>query len=176
MGNQHSKAAKSYTRKAAYAVVLAAAGIALSPYTSFPIGIAKINPTQHFINMLGAVLLGPFWAMVTAAVIGLIRNVMGVGTILAFPGGMIGAILAGYLFRYTRNLYIGAFGEVIGSGIIAPVVSSLFFAPVLMGKAIPLVALIPSFLASSVTGAILGIISVKALIRADILYPESYNA
>ncbi|RPH52488.1 MAG: energy coupling factor transporter S component ThiW [Desulfobacteraceae bacterium] len=175
MKSNHTEPAGNYTRKAAYAVVLAAAGIALSPYTSLPIGIAKINPTQHFINMLGAVLLGPFWAMVTAAVIGLIRNVLGVGTILAFPGGMIGAILAGYLFRYTRNLHIGAFGEVIGSGIIAPVVCSVFFAPVLMGKAIPLLALIPSFLASSVTGAILGVIALKALFRADILYPESHE-
>jgi energy-coupling factor transport system ATP-binding protein len=175
MEKEKSKQAKSYTRKAAYAVVLAAAGIALSPYTSFPVGIAKINPTQHFINMLGAVLLGPYWAMVTAAVIGLIRNIMGVGTILAFPGGMIGAIAAGFLFRYTRILYVGALGEVIGSGIIAPVVSSLFFAPVLMGKAIPMLALIPSFLASSVTGAILGVIAVKALFKADILHPESHK-
>ena len=84
------------TRKVAYAVVLVAIGVALAPYTSFPIGIAKVNPTQHFVNVLGAVILGPWWAMIIAAIIGVIRNVMGVGTLLAFPGGMIGAFFSGF--------------------------------------------------------------------------------
>ena len=62
------------TRKTAYAVVLVAIGVALAPYTSFPIGIAKVNPTQHFVNVLAAVLLGPWWAVLTAAVIAVLRN------------------------------------------------------------------------------------------------------
>lgn len=156
------------TRKAAYAVILVAIGVVLAPYTSFPIGIAKVNPTQHFVNVIGAVLLGPWWATIIAAIIGIIRNAMGVGTLLAFPGGMIGAFLAGYFYRWLRNVYAGAGGEVIGTGFIAPVVSALFVAPVLMGKAIPLLALIPSFLASTVAGAILGILALKMLARAGI--------
>ncbi|MFQ5772175.1 MAG: energy coupling factor transporter S component ThiW [bacterium] len=159
---------KTDTRKAAYAVVLVAIGVVLAPYTSFPIGIAKVNPTQHFVNVVGAVLLGPWWATVIAAVIGTIRNAMGVGTLLAFPGGMIGAFLAGYLYRYTRKVYVGAGGEVIGTGFIAPVVSALLVAPVFMGKAIPLFALVPSFLASTAAGAILGVLALKMLQRAGI--------
>ena len=157
------------TRKVAYAVVLVAIGVVLAPYTSFPIGIAKVNPTQHFVNVIGAVLLGPWWATIIAAVIGIIRNVMGVGTLLAFPGGMIGAFLAGYFYRWSRHVYAGAGGEVIGTGFIAPVVSALFVAPVFMGKAIPLLALVPSFLASTVAGAILGVLAVKMLHRAGIV-------
>ena len=157
------------TRKVAYAVVLVAIGVVLAPYTSFPIGIAKVNPTQHFVNVIGAVLLGPWWATIIAAVIGIIRNVMGVGTLLAFPGGMIGAFLAGYFYRWTHNVYAGAGGEVVGTGFIAPVVSALFVAPVFMGKAIPLLALVPSFLASTVAGAILGVLAVKMLHRAGIV-------
>ncbi|MEA3407728.1 MAG: energy coupling factor transporter S component ThiW, partial [Chloroflexota bacterium] len=42
------------TRKIAQAVILVAIGVALSPFTSFPVGIAKVNPTQHFVNVLGA--------------------------------------------------------------------------------------------------------------------------
>jgi len=163
---------KSQTRKTAYAVVLVAIGVALAPYTSFPVGIAKINPTQHFVNVLGAVILGPWWAVVIAAVIGAIRNMMGVGTLLAFPGGMIGAFLAGYAYLLTRKIYVGALGEIIGTGLIAPVVSAVFVAPILMGKAIPMIALIPSFLASSVVGAVLGILGVKLLQRADIIQQE----
>ena len=157
------------TRKVAYAVIFVAMGVALAPYTSFPVGIAKINPTQHFVNILSAVLLGPWWAVTVAAIIGLIRNAMGVGTLLAFPGGMIGAFLAGYLYRQTRNLYAGAGGEIFGTGILAPVVSALLVAPVFMGKAIPVLALIPSFLGSTIAGAILGVLAVRMLERADLV-------
>jgi len=154
-------------------VVLVAIGVALAPYTSFPIGVAKVNPTQHFVNVVGAVILGPWWATVIAVIIGIIRNVMGVGTLLAFPGGMIGAFLAGFFYRRTLNLYVGAIGEVLGTGFIAPVVSAMFVAPVLMGKAIPLFALIPSFLASTVAGAIIGVLALKLLKRADIVQLEA---
>ena len=167
-----SNGMKSQTRKTAYAVVLVAIGVALAPYTSFPVGIAKINPTQHFVNVLGAVILGPWWAVIIAAVIGAIRNMMGVGTLLAFPGGMIGAFFAGYAYLFTRKIYFGALGEIIGTGIVAPVVSAVFVAPILMGKAIPMIALIPSFLASSVVGAVLGILGVKLLRQADIIQQE----
>ena len=163
------------TRKVAYAVVLVAIGVALAPYTSFPIGIAKVNPTQHFVNVIAAVVLGPWWAAIIAAVIGVIRNAMGVGTLLAFPGGMIGALLAGFFYRFRWNIYDGAIGAVIGTGFIAPVVSALFVAPVLMGKAIPLLALIPSFLASTVVGAVLGVLALKLLHRADIIELKSYS-
>ncbi|PJC74321.1 MAG: energy coupling factor transporter S component ThiW, partial [Syntrophobacterales bacterium CG_4_8_14_3_um_filter_58_8] len=128
---QIKKKTPTDTRKVAYAVVLAAIGVALAPYTSFPVGIAKVNPTQHFINVLAAVLLGPWWAVVTAAVIAVLRNVLGVGTLLAFPGGMIGALLAGLLYRQTRNIYAGAGGEIVGTGFIAPVVSAFLIAPFL---------------------------------------------
>ena len=164
---------KTDTRSVAYAVVLVAIGVALAPYTSFPIGIAKVNPTQHFVNVVGAVLLGPWWAVIIATIIGIIRNVMGVGTLLAFPGGMIGAFLAGILYQQTRKILLGATGEVIGTGFIAPVVSALFVAPVLMGKAIPLFALIPSFLASTLAGAIIGVLAIKLLQRADIVHLEA---
>jgi len=166
---QIKKKTPTDTRKVAYAVVLAAIGVALAPYTSFPVGIAKVNPTQHFINVLAAVLLGPWWAVVTAAVIAVLRNVLGVGTLLAFPGGMIGALLAGLLYRQTRNIYAGAGGEIVGTGFIAPVVSAFLIAPFLMGKMIPLFALVPSFLVSTVAGAALGILALKLLQRADMI-------
>ena len=166
------KSLKTDARSVAYAVVLVAIGVALAPYTSFPIGIAKVNPTQHFVNVVGAVLLGPWWAVIIATIIGIIRNVMGVGTLLAFPGGMIGAFLAGLFYQLWRKLTLGAAGEIIGTGFIAPVVSALFVAPVLMGKAIPLFALIPSFLASTLAGAILGVLALKLLQRSDIISLE----
>ncbi|GAB4557809.1 MAG: hypothetical protein Kow0047_02470 [Anaerolineae bacterium] len=156
------------TRPVAQAIVLIALGVALAPFTSFPIGIAKINPTQHFINVVGAVLLGPWWAVAIAAIIAILRISMGVGTILAFPGGMIGALLAGLTYRYTRNIYLAAVGEVFGTGILAAIVSGLWVAPFLMHKTMSLSLLIASFLGSTVVGSILGVAALKALEQAGI--------
>jgi len=154
------------TRKVARALILVAIGVAISPFTSIPIGIAKINPAQHFVNVVGAVLLGPWWATGVALVIGILRNALGTGTLLAFPGGMIGAFLAGLAYRYTRNLYLGALGEIIGTGILGAVVSVLIIAPVFMGKAMAMGALIIAFLGSTIVGSILGILGLKLLQRA----------
>ncbi len=156
---------QSTTRQVAQAVILVAIGVALAPFTSFPVGIAKINPTQHFVNVVGAILLGPWWAVAIAAIIGIIRNAMGVGTLLAFPGGMIGAFIAGYVYRYTRNIYLGALGEIIGTGIIAAVVSAVFVAPVFMGKTMAMSLLIASFLGSTIVGSVIGVLALKLLER-----------
>jgi hypothetical protein len=101
------------TRKVARAVILVAIGVALSPFTSIPIGIAKINPVQHFVNVLGAVLLGPWWATGIALITGILRNALGTGTLLAFPSGMIGAFIEGFFYRYTRNIYLSALGAIL---------------------------------------------------------------
>jgi energy coupling factor transporter S component ThiW len=156
----------SQTRTVARAVILVAIGVALSPFTSIPIGIAKINPTQHFVNVVSAVMLGPWWAAGVAMIIGVLRNALGTGTLLAFPGGMIGAFLAGVLYRLTRNVYLGALGEIIGTGVIGAVVSALLVAPFLIGKGMALGALIIAFSGSTILGSVLGVLALKILERA----------
>jgi len=157
------------TRTVAYAVVLVAMGVALAPYTSLPVGIARINPTQHFINVVGAVLLGPYWAVAVAFAVGLIRNALGLGTLLAFPGGMIGAFLAGLAYRLRPRPLMAAMGEILGTGGIAPIVSAALVAPVFMGKAIPLLGLLPSFLGSTLAGSVLGILALRLLEKAELI-------
>ena len=55
---------------------------------SFPILGAKCAPVQHVINVLSAILLGPWYALIQAFLSSLIRNVLGMGTLFAFPGSM----------------------------------------------------------------------------------------
>jgi energy-coupling factor transport system ATP-binding protein len=157
------------TRTVARAIILIAFGVALSPFTSIPIGIAKINPAQHFVNVVGAVLLGPWWATGIALIIGILRNALGTGTLLAFPGGMIGAFLAGLAYQYSRNIYLGALGEMIGTGLLGAIVSTLIVAPVFMGKAMALGALIIAFSGSTILGSIIGILALKLLERAGLV-------
>lgn len=154
------------TRVVARAVILVAIGVALSPFTSIPIGVAKINPTQHFVNVVSAILLGPWWAAGIAMIIAILRNALGTGTLLAFPGGMIGAFLAGLVYRSSGNLYLGALGEVMGTGLMGAVVSALMVAPVLMGKTMAMGALIIAFSGSTIVGSILGILGLRLLERA----------
>jgi energy-coupling factor transport system ATP-binding protein len=156
------------TRRIARAIILVAIGVAISPFTSIPIGIAKINPAQHFVNVVGAVLLGPWWAAGIALIIGILRNALGTGTLLAFPGGMIGAFLAGLVYRYSRSIYLGALGEVIGTGLLGAMASAFIVAPVLMGKAMALGALIIAFSGSTIAGSIVGVLALKLLDRAGL--------
>ena len=84
---------KVNVRKLALAGILVAVGIVCSPL-SVPIGASKCAPVQHFINILGGVFLGPGYAVGMAFVTSLLRNLMGTGTLLAFPGSMCGRFCA----------------------------------------------------------------------------------
>ena len=93
------------TKDVARAVILVAVAVALSPFF-IPVGISKCFPAQHMVNVLSAVMLGPGYALAIAAIAAIIRNVTGLGTILAFPGGMFGALLAGLAYRLSKNIYL----------------------------------------------------------------------
>jgi energy coupling factor transporter S component ThiW len=155
------------TYKLTVMALLVAIGTFGSDLLWFPAGVAKAYPVQHMINVMAAVLLGPIPAVAIAFMIGLLRNLMGVGTLLAFPGGMIGAFLAGYLFEKIKRTWGAALGEVIGTGIIG----SLFavpYAKILMGKSVGALFFIPSFFFSSLGGAVLGLILVSRLRKASV--------
>ncbi|MFD2044203.1 energy coupling factor transporter S component ThiW [Ornithinibacillus salinisoli] len=121
----------------------------------FPAGVAKAYPVQHAVNVMAAVTLGPGPTVIIAFMIGLLRNLLGLGTLLAFPGGMIGALLAGYLYQKFGKTLLAAIGEAIGTGIIGSFLA-VPFAIILMGSSVGVFAFLPSFLVSSITGAAIG--------------------
>lgn len=159
-----------------YQLTIMALLIAIGTFSShllwFPAGIAKAYPVQHAVNVLAAVILGPIPAVTVAFGIGLLRNLMGVGTLLAFPGGMIGAWLAGYLYRKVKRTWGAAIGEVVGTGLIAPVVV-VPYAQLLMDNTVGAWFFVPPFLVSSVTGAILGLLLVASLKKSQVLKNHS---
>jgi energy coupling factor transporter S component ThiW len=67
----------------------------------------KANPTQHMINSILGVLVGPLWAAIAAIFIGAIRNMLGIGTIYAFPGGIPGGIVVGITYWLLKRLKRG---------------------------------------------------------------------
>lgn len=140
------------TRMLTTMALLVAIGTLGAQFIWFPAGIAKAYPVQHAVNVLAAVMLGTGPAVMIAFVIGLLRNMLGLGSLLAFPGGMIGAFLAGYLYRRFGKKYFAAMGEVIGTGIFGALFA-VPFAKIIMGTSFGAFFFIPPFLVSSLTGA-----------------------
>ncbi|MFC5602634.1 energy coupling factor transporter S component ThiW [Sporosarcina koreensis] len=143
------------TRKLVLMTVFTAIAVAGSVFVSFPAGIARAYPIQHAVNVIAAVLLGPIPAVIIAFMTGLVRILTGTGSLLAFPGGMIGAALAGLLYKKSERVWLAAIGEIIGTGVIA----SLFavpYAAILMGTTVTAFFFMPPFLVSSLSGAVIG--------------------
>ena len=89
---------KNYrTKKLALAGVLCAVAVVGSMFITFPVMGSKCSPTQHMVNVLCAVLLGPGYGVGAAFAASLLRNLLGVGSIVAFPGSMCGALLCGLI-------------------------------------------------------------------------------
>lgn len=156
------------TRLLTTMAVFVAIGTIGSQILWFPAGVAKAYPVQHAMNVLAAIMLGPAPAVMIAFMIGLVRNLLGLGSILAFPGGMIGAFLAGYLYRRFGKKIWAAIGEFIGTGMIG----SLFavpFANLLMGSSVGALFFFPSFLVSSGAGALIGWIIAARLKQRNVL-------
>jgi len=144
--------------------MLAAVGTLSAHLIWFPAGVARAFPVQHAINVVAAVLLGPWPAAAIALVIGILRNALGLGTPLAFPGGMIGALLAGWAYRRFRTRGAAIAGEVAGTGILGAL-AAVPVAHLVMGQAAGVLAFVPGFLVSTVAGSILAWIVLQALDR-----------
>ena len=108
---------KNATRKLVLAGVLTALAV-VGSMISFPVAGSKCAPVQHMVNILAAVTLGPGWGVGIAFCASLLRNVMGIGSILAFPGSMAGALCCGIVYMVCRRLGVTCFAEVFGTGIL----------------------------------------------------------
>lgn len=150
------------TKKLTFAALLVAIGTATGHLIYIPVGISKCFPMQHAINVISAVLLGPSYAVVNAFLISLLRNILGVGTLLAFPGSMIGALLAGILFKQTNKKVFAVGGEIFGTGILGGI-ASYPIAKFLIGKEVAVFFFVVPFLVSTVGGSIIGYLVVALL-------------
>lgn len=149
-------------KKLALAGILVAVGIVCAPL-SIPVGASKCAPIQHFINILGSVFLGPAYAVAVAFLTSLLRNVMGTGTLLAFPGSMCGALLGGLLYKYGKHLPFAYLGELFGTSVIGGILSYPV-AVLLMGSTSGAVfGFVLPFFVSSLGGTILAAFLVTAM-------------
>ena len=141
--------------------------IALSGF-HIPVGSSKCFPVQHLVNVLSAVLLGPGWGVAIAFCASLIRNLMGTGTLLAFPGSMVGALCCGLAYYFFKNLPITYVSEVVGTGILGGLIAWPF-AKYLMGADAAVFAYVIPFLVSTTGGTIIAAILIAILSKTKAL-------
>ena len=103
------------TKKLAMAGVLTALAVAGS-LVSFPVAGSKCAPIQHMVNVLAAILLGPWWSLGIAFCASLLRNLMGIGSLMAFPGSMVGAFCCGMVYGRFKNVPFTCLAEAAGTG------------------------------------------------------------
>ena len=84
---KEDKMKKFNLKKLTVTAILAAVAVVGSLF-SFPVFGSKCAPVQHLVNILCAVTVGPWWALAQAFIAALIRNLLGLGSPLAFPGSM----------------------------------------------------------------------------------------
>lgn len=160
----------SKTKKLAIAGVLCAIAVVGSLF-SFPVFGSKCAPVQHMINILCATLLGPLYGLGVAFAASLLRNLLGIGTLMAFPGSMFGALLCGLVYAKTKNIFWTMVGEVFGTGILGGLcaypVAILFMGKSTAGLAF-YVYIVP-FLISTAVGAIISGIILLNLQKSGVL-------
>ena len=148
-------------KKLTSAALLIAIGTLSAHLIYIPAGVSKCFPVQHAINVLGAVLLGPDYAVAIAFVISCLRNMFGTGSLLAFPGSMIGALLSGLAYKQWHNLPAAMTGEIIGTGILGGLTAWLIASTLLGSKAVAWF-FIPPFLVSTIGGSIIAALLLKS--------------
>lgn len=160
------------TSKMTVTALIAAITSVSSSFIYIPVGFAKIFPIQHLANLLAAVLLGPSYAVMQALLSSTIRNILGTGSLFAYPGSMIGAYLAALIFAKTKKISFAAVGEVFGTGILGAI-ATYPIAVLLLGQEASLFGLIPAFIISSFTGAVMGYVLLKILLKNKALFPKN---
>ena len=161
---------KTNLRKLALTSMLTAVAV-VGSMLSFPVFASKCSPVQHIVNILCAVFLGPKYGLASAFLASFIRNLTGLGSLLAFPGSMFGALLCALVYRYTKNIWLTCIGEVFGTAVLGGL-CAYPIAIAFMGQSagnIAFYAYIVPFLVSTAVGAVVSALSIFTMKRSGLL-------
>lgn len=136
---------------------------------SFPVLGSRCSPIQHLVNVMCAILLGPWYGLAASFLAALIRNILGLGTLLAFPGSMCGALLSGLLYQWVKKLPAAYIGEVVGTGIIGGMLSYPIAAVLMGNQTAALFTFVVPFLISTVGGTIMAVVMTMAMQKTRVL-------
>ncbi len=146
--------------------MLVAIGVVISPI----LRVEGLCPTAHLINIVCSVLLGPWYSLLCATMIGIIRMIfLGIPP-LALTGAVFGAFLSGVLYHVSNGKIIFAvIGEIFGTGVIGAIVSYPVMALIMGRTGLTWMFYVPSFIAATIMGGTAAYILLKALSKNGML-------
>ena len=129
--------------------MLIAIGVVISPI----LRVEGMCPMAHFINIVCSVFMGPWYSLLCAFIIGVIRMViMGIPP-LALTGAIFGAFLSGVFYKLSKGkLLCAVLGEIIGTGIIGAIVSYPVMTLIWGKDGLSLFFYVPSFICGTLIG------------------------
>ena len=154
-------------KKLAVASLLCAVAVVGSTFSFMVLG-SKCAPVQHMVNILCAVLLGPGYGVGVAFAASLLRNLLALGTLMAFPGSMVGALLCGLVYHFSRNIPATLVGEVFGTAVLGGL-CAWPIAVFVMGQEAAVFAFVVPFLVSTAAGALISAALIYSLKRMGLL-------
>lgn len=167
---------KTNIHKLCMAAFLTALAVVGSQFFTFPFLGAKCSPTQHFVNIIAGVYLGPWWALGSAFCSSLIRNLIGWGSLMAFPGSMIGAFLSGAMYHWVFNgkslavrLPFAYIGELVGTSVLGGICAYPIAFLIMGNDKATLFGFIVPFFISCVAGTVIAAVVVTTLKRTRVL-------
>ncbi len=161
------KEEKMILKKMTLAGIFTAIGVICSAFY-IPVGVAKAFPIQSMLNILAAVILGPWYGVLMAFTTSLLRNILSTGSLLAFPGSMCGALLSGIMYKYLRKIQWAVLGEMIGTGFIGSILAYPIAYFLLGSNGTAFVFVIP-FLLSAIVGSVFSGVILYTLDKSKIL-------
>ncbi|MBP2649314.1 MAG: thiW protein [Firmicutes bacterium] len=146
--------------------MLIALGVVISPL----LRIEGMCPMAHLINIVCSVLLGPWYSLLCATLIGMLRMMlMGIPP-LALTGAVFGAMLSGVFYRASKGKLICAvFGEIFGTGVIGAIVSYPVMTFVWGKQGLTWMFYVPLFICGTLIGGTIAYIFLKSLRKTGIL-------
>lgn len=159
-------AKKSNLLKMIVLAMLVATGVVISPI----LRIEGMCPMAHLINIVCSVLLGPWYSLLCAALIGIIRMTLMSIPPLALTGAVFGAFLSGLLYRLSKGkLIFAVLGEVTGTGIIGAIASYPVMTYIMGRSGLTWFFYVPSFICGTLIGGAVAFIFLKALQKTGLL-------
>ena len=146
--------------------MLVTLGVVISPI----LRVEGMCPMAHFINILCSVLLGPWYSLLCAVLIGVIRMaIMGIPPI-ALTGAIFGAFLSGVFYRASKgNLLLAVLGEIFGTGIIGAVASYPVMSILWGREGLSWLFYVPSFIGGTLIGGSIAFVFLKKLSDSGLL-------
>lgn len=151
---------KNQILKITVLAVLIALGVVISPI----LRVEGMCPMAHFINIVCSVLMGPWYSLLCATIIGIIRMItMGIPPI-ALTGAVFGAFLSGVFYRMSKgNILFAVIGEVIGTGVIGAIASYPVMSFIWGKEGLSWLFYVPSFICGTLIGGSIALVFLKKL-------------